>query len=162
MIQHLLLLSKLEAGADSIERTHLDLSSIVAETVADADFEARAQNKKVELNRNDRVFVSGDKELLRSAIDDSSVEVALEKIGGSAEITVRDSGAGVPATDLDKLFRPFFRVGYARTRSEGGFGLGLAITARAVEAHGGAVAAENHRDGGLIVKIKIKSESSRI
>lgn len=73
-------------------------------------------------------------------------------------IKIRDFGAGVPAEDLPKLFQPFFRVGFARERGAGGFGLGLAITERAMRAHGGTVTAENAPDGGLVVCLKLKTE----
>ena len=169
MIGQMLLLSKLEAGAQQIASAPFDLSKLVEEIAADADFEAK--DKSVEVIRNEPCVVRGDHGLLRSAIENvvrnavkhtpenAGVTVSLERHNGSAAITVRDFGAGVPPEDLDKLFRPFFRVDYARRRSAGGFGLGLAITERAVTAHGGTVTAKNARDGsGLIVQIQIRSD----
>lgn len=166
MIGQMLLLSKLEAGAQPIAAAPFNLSELIEEIAADADFEA--QNKSVEIIRNDSCVVRGDHGLLRSAIENvvrnavkhtpenASVTISLECSNGSAAITVRDFGAGVPNKDLDKLFRPFFRVDYARQRSAGGFGLGLAIAERAVTAHGGTVTAKNARDGnGLIVQIQV-------
>jgi len=75
--------------------------------------------------------------------------------GKAAVIEVRDRGPGVPDEELGRLFEPFHRVSEARERSSGGVGLGLAITRRAVEWHGGTVTARNHPDGGLEVTIRL-------
>ena len=56
---------------------------------------------------------------------------------------------------LEALFEPFARVSEARDRKTGGFGLGLAITGRVINAHGGKVWAENSTKGGLTVHIRL-------
>jgi two-component system, OmpR family, sensor histidine kinase CpxA len=72
-----------------------------------------------------------------------------------AVIRVSDSGPGVPADSLEKIFRPFYRIDDARGRSTGGVGLGLAITDQAVRLHGGSVKASNLPEGGLLVEIRL-------
>jgi two-component system sensor histidine kinase CpxA len=74
---------------------------------------------------------------------------------GWLEISVRDCGSGVPEEMLKRLFEPFVRVGSARDRSSGGYGLGLAIAERAVRLHGGEISARNQPEGGLIVTIRL-------
>lgn len=71
---------------------------------------------------------------------------------------VRDDGDGLPAKELNQIFRPFYRSGEARDRDSGGVGLGLAITESAVRKHGGKIAALNLKTGGLkiIISIPIK------
>jgi len=76
-----------------------------------------------------------------------------DKSNRCAVITVRDHGAGVPDAALAEIFRPFYRVDYARDCEAGGVGLGLAITERAIRLHGGTVTAANAADGGLVVTI---------
>ena len=61
----------------------------------------------------------------------------------------------MPETALAEIFRPFYRVDYARDREAGGVGLGLAITERALRLHGGKVIAANTSDGGLLVTITL-------
>jgi two-component system sensor histidine kinase CpxA len=80
-----------------------------------------------------------------------------EKRGDRAEAVLRvsDSGSGVPADALQKLFEPFYRLDDARGRLTGGVGLGLAITERAVRFHGGKVSAFNRAEGGLMVEIRL-------
>ena len=68
---------------------------------------------------------------------------------GSMKISVRDSGSGIPAGVLDRIFNPFF------TTKESGTGLGLAIVHRIVEAHDGTITAGNSPDGGAVFEIRI-------
>ena len=70
-------------------------------------------------------------------------------------VRVTDSGPGVPEEALTKLFLPFYRIDDARGRATGGVGLGLAITERAVQLHGGSVRATNRPQGGLMVEIRL-------
>ena len=69
------------------------------------------------------------------------------------QISIIDQGSGVPEEQLQQLFEPFFRVSHSRNRQSGGYGLGLAITQRAVQLHKGKVFAKNHAGGGLCVDI---------
>jgi signal transduction histidine kinase len=70
-----------------------------------------------------------------------SVHVARE--GGNAVVSVRDSGPGIAAEDLERIFERFYRVDESRGRERGGAGLGLSIVRRLVELHGGKVWAES-------------------
>ncbi len=164
MISRLLTLSKLESGAEEVERVRLDLAEIVRDVAADADFEAQAKGKFVEVSKADSCSVLGSENLLRSAIenvlrnavrytaDRTVVDVALTENNGHAVLRVSDHGGGVPEEELQNLFRPFYRVGEARERKTGGIGLGLAIAERAIKAHKGLINARNTGDG-LAVEI---------
>jgi two-component system sensor histidine kinase CpxA len=113
------------------------------------------------------VTVRGDGALLRRAVenvlrnalfytpDDTTVETLVESDGAWARLVVRDHGPGVPDAALPKLFEPFFRVDQARARNTGGAGLGLAISQRAVELHGGRIRAANAQPSGLAVRIEL-------
>ncbi len=166
MISRLLILSKLETRSENFEKRETNLTKIVEQIVADADFEAQANGKSVEILQKDAVRIFGNENLLRSAIenvlrnavkyskDETKVEISLKNGGKNAEITVRDYGAGVPENEIANLFRPFYRVHTARDRKTGGIGLGLAIAERAVNAHQGTIAAKNMNDG-LAVQINL-------
>ncbi len=82
-------------------------------------------------------------------------ERAPRKSPPEAIIRVSDLGPGVPETELEKIFRPFYRIDDARGRSTGGVGLGLAITEQAIRLHGGSVRASNLPEGGLLVEIRV-------
>ena len=68
-------------------------------------------------------------------------------------VSVADRGPGVPEDELGRIFEPFYRSAAAQPAA--GFGLGLAIARRAVEAHGGTVRARNRDGGGLSVEISL-------
>ena len=71
------------------------------------------------------------------------VEVSARLATGSVEIAVRDTGAGISAEDQASLFKEFQQVGKDRARKAEGTGLGLALTKRLVELHGGNIRVES-------------------
>jgi signal transduction histidine kinase len=82
-----------------------------------------------------------DNALKFSLPDSRPVEVRAARDGQAVVVRVSDDGPGIPPGDLARLFEPFFRVDRSRSRSTGGYGLGLSICKRIMEAHGGGIAA---------------------
>ncbi|MEQ1642596.1 MAG: ATP-binding protein [Pyrinomonadaceae bacterium] len=168
MIGRLLTLAKLESGAEEVERVRVDLTELVRDVAADAEFEAQAKGRYVELTKIEPCSVMGSENLLRSAIENvlrnavrytaegTAVDVSLQAKNGDAILTISDHGGGVPQDELENLFRPFYRVGEDRTRRTGGIGLGLAIADRAVKAHKGSITARNF-NGGLQIEIGLST-----
>lgn len=76
------------------------------------------------------------------------VRVSVEEAGSGSRVRVEDEGPGIPPEDLPRLFEPFFRVDRSRARTTGGYGLGLSLCRRIMEAHGGAIEARNRPGGG--------------
>jgi two-component system sensor histidine kinase CpxA len=175
MISRLLTLSKLETGSKDFDRRELNLRSLVEQVAADADFEANAKNRSVNVVRADDCRVAGSDSLIRSAVENvlrnairytkegTAVEVSLANGNGKATVRIVDHGEGVPEDELANLFRPFYRVGEARDRGSGGTGLGLAIAQQAILAHDGKITAKNEGDGLSVeivldcVKVNAKS-----
>lgn len=169
LIGRLLTIARLDSGEDGLHKSPVRLRELVEEITRDAEFEAQGRNCRVNFSALEDPLVVGNASLLRSAIENvirnairythegTNIDILLDaKPGGStATLTVVDSGPGVPADKLDKLFRPFYRIDDARGRESGGVGLGLAITERAVRLHGGAVWANNRPEGGLLVGITL-------
>ncbi|MDD5302107.1 MAG: ATP-binding protein [Elusimicrobia bacterium] len=85
------------------------------------------------------------------------VEIALETKGGEVVASVRDTGMGIPETDLARVFERFYRVDKSRSREAGGTGLGLAIVKHLVEAQGGRVWAESRQPGGSAFFFALKA-----
>ncbi len=166
MILSLLTLSRLESG-EEFEKKSVAMRPLVERIVEDADFEARGLNRSVKLTSAADCSVSGSDSLLQRAIENvvrnavkytgegTDVNVALRADEKDVTIAISDHGGGVPANELAKLFRPFYRVGEARERKTGGIGLGLAIADQAIKAHRGSITARNI-DDGLLVEIKLK------
>lgn len=170
LIGQLLSLAKLESGVTAVARQPVDLIEMLEGVASDADFEARAHNRRVALSSSVPAVIEGDARLLQSALDNivrnalrytadgTSVTLSLTREHAPTEhwcITIRDHGPGVPEAMLPLLFEPFVRVGDARDRASGGYGLGLAIAQRAIRLHAGEVSARNEPDGGLTVNVRL-------
>jgi two-component system sensor histidine kinase CpxA len=133
----------------------------------DARFEAAGTSVTIHYSGNTELAVKGDAGLLRSAVENvvrnaifycgegGTIDVVLCRENGSAVLSVRDNGPGVPEAALPLLFKPFYRVDDARGTSTGGMGLGLAIVRHAVAVHGGSVSARNVSPHGLDVELRL-------
>ncbi len=168
LVHELLVLATLQGSVRPPANELIDLGDMLGRVVDDLAFEFHDRSHAVRtISRDAPVLVRGDAALLRRAIDnvlrnalfytpdDTAVDLLIGADGGWARLVVRDHGPGVPGTALAHLFEPFFRVDQARARNTGGAGLGLAITRRAVELHGGRVRAENAHPHGLAIKIDL-------
>jgi signal transduction histidine kinase len=82
-------------------------------------------------------------------------DIRLSSSAMEYEIAVDDAGPGIPQTELEKVFRPFFRLEASRNRESGGAGLGLAIAKSVVRAQGGEIILINRAEGGLRALIKL-------
>jgi two-component system sensor histidine kinase CpxA len=95
---------------------------------------------------------------LRYAGDAGPIAISVKQIDGDqVNLTIADNGPGVPETELEKLFDPFYRLETHRARETGGSGLGLAIVKTCVETCGGKVSAQNRQPSGLQINILLKS-----
>jgi signal transduction histidine kinase len=131
-----------------LKRDDVDVEE-VAEAAA-ARFRERWPERELAFVRaGEPLAVTGDRALLRRVIDNlldnarkystASIELAIARSGERAKIEVIDRGIGIAAEDLPHLFTSFFRADRSRSRHTGGIGLGLSLSRRIVEAHGGAI-----------------------
>ncbi len=167
MVGRLLTVARLDAAGASVEMKSLNLTVLIADVVSDAEFAARERQRCVRFSGDKDVYVSGNAELLRSAVEnvvlnavrytapETTVDVNLQRDTASAKLIVRDHGPGVPEKELQNIFRPFYRIANARDDQSGGAGLGLAITDKVIRLHRGTVNAVNLADGGLEVRIEV-------
>ena len=166
LIGQLLTLSSMEA----VERTEnfqpLSLRDLIGEMIADAEYEARQRQSSVTFSADNDCIIAGNRELLYRAIENvvrnavrytepgSAVEIRLkEDDHHRAVLEISDHGPGIPEAEIHDIFRPFYRVDRARSKETGGFGVGLAITERAVRLHGGDLHAVNRPGGGATIRI---------
>jgi two-component system OmpR family sensor kinase len=167
LLGELLALSRLQAGVDEQLNEEIELRELLFDIVDDARFEANANGRFVHVESEIDGVVRGNVELLRRAVENvirnaikyshrrGTVEVgtALGSEDRVAVISVRDSGTGVPESDIANIFDPFFRSS-THARKEGS-GLGLTIAKRVIESHGGSIVAANVPGGGLRVNIEL-------
>jgi two-component system OmpR family sensor kinase len=104
-------------------------------------------------------WATGDQRLLMRAIGNvlrnaqkyakNRIILSARRVGATAvEIVVEDDGPGLPESERERIFEPFYRLDRSRDRATGGFGLGLSIARKAVELHGGTIRAEGALLGG--------------
>jgi signal transduction histidine kinase len=165
MTGEMLALSRLEGGIPGVNREPVDVVALLRESVRRAELEAQARDITMTLSTAGSITVSASELLLERAFDNlianaikfsprgGQVELILQVQGGQVELAIRDHGPGVPAAELESLFRPLFR-GSNAARADG-HGLGLAIVQRVVRAHGGDIHANNAEGGGLIVHLHL-------
>jgi two-component system, OmpR family, sensor kinase len=164
LVGQLLTLSRLEAGDLITGEEDVDMRDLVRDIVHDANFEAQAHDREVIWDDRGSATVLGRPALLHSAIENIvrnalkhapesrvvRVETLIDAVKRQYTLRVLDDGRGIPEDELPDVFTPFFRG--ARARSDG-YGLGLAIARRSIEAHGGTIRASNRSGGGLSVEI---------
>ncbi|MCU1382946.1 MAG: Periplasmic sensor signal transduction histidine kinase precursor [Acidobacteria bacterium] len=171
LIGQLLTMARMDSGLDLERPTRFDLGSVVEEVSTDADYEARQRGCAVAFSQRGACAVEGAREMLRGAIENvvrnavrhteaaTRVEVSLEcrHEGDRARaiIEVRDHGPGVPEDAVANLFVPFNRVLNDGVSNPERTGLGLAITRRTFEVHGGSATAANAPGGGFIVTLAL-------
>jgi two-component system sensor histidine kinase CpxA len=174
LIGQLLRLSSIESTNASSHIDKFTLHGLVEELLPDAEYEAQQRCCKIRVLEHSDCMVQGDQELIYRAIEnivrnairytrqDSVVElkISCEDRAGVRMVTldVSDSGPGIPETELENIFRPFYRVDDARQQDTGGFGVGLAIADRAVRLHHGEVRARNRPEGGLNISLSLPCE----
>jgi two-component system phosphate regulon sensor histidine kinase PhoR len=165
LVRDLLDLSRVDRGALDVEP--VDLVGLVKEIVG--GYADRAEERRIKLSTElqSGVAIRGDRAqlglLLSNLVDNAlrytpgkgSVRVRLEAVEGRAVVQVRDTGEGIPAAELPRVFERFYRVDKARTRQTGGTGLGLAIVRHVAEAHGGTVQVDSELARGTTFTVTL-------
>jgi len=169
MVDELLLLARLGEGREP-ERTAVDLGRLVGDAVSDA--RAADASHEIGLNVPADLLVRGDELQLRQVVANlignvqrhtppgTAVRVTATAEGGSALLTVADEGPGMPPEIAARVFEPFYRADPARARATGGAGLGLAIVAAIVQAHGGSVAVNSKLGEGPTFSVRLPRMSA--
>ncbi len=176
--EDLLALARLDAEP-AVERTRVDLSQIAAEASAMAQTLAEAKHQEFARNfaqdfavdAHKRIVVHGSAGDLRRVVlnlldnavkftpEGGRIEIGVSTNGATALVSVRDSGPGIDARDIDHIFDPFYRSRGANGR---GSGLGLALSREIVRRHGGLIQAANRAAGGCEVAVRLPLASRTV
>ena len=172
LVEQLLELARSDSSQSQPVFSAVDLSGLAADAVLPFEpvFYERGLSLKTEIEPE--LWVSGGEAQLRQVVDilldnackysrpDGSVTVALRRLNRAhCLLTVANTGEPIPAQDLDRIFRRFYRVDKARTGSDsGGFGLGLSIAESIVARHRGRIWAES-REGVNSFKVELPTQT---
>jgi two-component system, OmpR family, sensor kinase len=169
LVGELLTLARLDAGSNNRQLETLDLREVITDIVEDARFEVADQHCLIQLQLAPSLLVLGEHEHLHRALENvlrnairfslagGTVLITAQQLKGALRISVADAGPGVAESELQSIFEPFVRS--ASSQDSAGYGLGLAITQRVIQAHGGRVSAANLPTGGLQVTIELPTKA---
>ena len=162
LVDDLLDLYRLESGGWKAREEEVEAGELAREVWGEG-FKRRAKKRGIKLRVKGRALVLADEraleQIFRNIIDNAlrhtpdggRLRVTIEGVSPMARISVTDTGVGIPADVLPRIFERFFRADVARSRSEGGTGLGLAIVRHLVQAMGGDVWAESEVGEGTTI-----------
>ena len=183
ILEDLLQLSKIESGQVQLKHEPLHIGSVVDRTIAMikplADKNQHRLRAQVDA---DLPLINGDQERLVQVVSNlldnaikytppgGEITVAARRIpvsrqrtadgiGDGVELTVNDTGIGIPEKDRPRVFERFYRVDKARSRELGGTGLGLAIVKHIVEGHGGQIRVEANVPTGSRFVVRLPADS---
>jgi len=165
LVGGLLMLAQAESGKLALNFRPVELDLLLTEVFTEMQVLAGSK-VHVHLNDIDQVMVNGDRDRLKQVLlnlvgnaiqytpQGGDVFLSLRKVGEQARLIVRDTGPGIPATDLPHIFDRFYQAEKSRTRSaSSGFGLGLSIAHWIVEHHGGQIKVESKEGKGTTFAI---------
>jgi two-component system, OmpR family, phosphate regulon sensor histidine kinase PhoR len=164
LVQDLLDLARLERGQG--ERSEVRLGEVVEEEVDSLRERIERKGLRLEVALDRKIVALGVREdlalmvrnLLENALGytaEGSIRVELSDTGEGFALRVSDTGAGIPTTDLERIFERFYRVDKARSRDTGGTGLGLAIVRHVAESHGGVVEVASELGSGSTFTVRL-------
>ena len=167
LVDDLFELARIDAGALTLELQAAPLAAVIRSCLR--SLEAEAQARRVALTAKidgdppvvcapekvERVLFNLLTNALRHTPSDGAVAVVVEPLEEEVRVSVEDTGEGLPADSLRRVFDRFWRADPARTRDKGGGGLGLAIARGLVEAQGGRIWAENRPEGGARISFTL-------
>ena len=168
LIEQLLSLARADSGRETLEMQPVNVRETLQRVAESWQQVAAIRNLQFSssIGTSD-LFVMGDESVLRRLADilldnafkytpsPGSVRLSLEQKADGAVISVQDSGVGIAESEHDKIFERFYRVDKARSRAQGGAGLGLSIAQWIVAQHHGSIVVESRPGDGSIFRIQL-------
>ena len=168
LIEQLLAVARSDSGRESVNLQPLNLSQILRDVAEGWRQVALMRDVNLTAEIGDQnAFVRGDETLIRRLAEilldnafkytpsPGSVRLRLEQTGNKAVLVVCDSGLGIAPEEQNKIFERFYRVDKARSRAQGGAGLGLSIAQWIVAQHGGSIRVESNMGAGAEFRVEL-------
>ncbi len=172
LVRELIDLSRLQGGEPLPELMPVDVDTVLAEAVDRTRTAAVAKQLDIAVGGEVGLVVRGVESQLATAVTnllanavaystgENRIAVAARARSGFAEITVTDSGIGIPRKDRLRVFERFYRVDQSRASSTGGTGLGLAIVKHVANNHGGSVSVWSEEGLGSTFTLRIPLDAA--
>jgi heavy metal sensor kinase len=167
IIDNLLTLAKADQGLYRAEFSEVDLKMLVDELYEDSEVLASRKRIRVDLESGTPITIVGDRGRLRqlflNLIDNAikytpeggTITMGVRRENGCAIFRVADTGVGIPAEELPRIFDRFYRVDKARSREMGGTGLGLSIAKWIAELHRGSIDVQSEPQKGSVFTVTL-------
>lgn len=167
LIDDLLVLARADDGAPGAALESMDLADTMRQACSDMEVMAAHAGVSITSTLPAACPYRGDPDAIRRLIailldnaikytpEAGSISTNLEIASSIAVISIRDTGVGIPAEDLPRIFDRFYRTSKDRSRQTGGAGLGLAIARSIVGAHGGEITMESEPGSGSTVRLRL-------
>lgn len=175
LVDSLLTLSRADAASITLHPSRASLMDLAREAVQLVEVLAEEKKQKLAVSGDSAIQVPADRLILRQGVINllhnaikysppgATINVRIMKRDGQqAVLEVEDQGPGIPAEYQEKIFERFFRLDPARSREQGGAGLGLAIADWAVKAHGGSIEMESEEGRGSIFRVVLPVSESAV
>lgn len=159
LISNILEIARMDSGKFELTRNKVSVKKIVNNVVAKIEILSKQKNLKLLTDIPKLPLVNVDEgridEILNNLISNAvkftekgSITISAKRAGDFVEISVSDSGVGIPKDKINNLFRKFYQVDASISRRYGGTGLGLSIVKQLVEAHGGKITVKSEDGNG--------------
>ena len=167
LVSSLLTLARADAQQVAVAKESINLGTVVTDAAEQVRPAADNKGVLVRLRNGGETRLTADQDLLLQLMlnlldnavkhtpSGSSIEVSWSMEDGYAKIVVSDEGPGIPPEHLPHIFDRFYRVDRARSRADGGVGLGLSISRWIAQAHGGSIEADNAPGQGATFTVHI-------
>ncbi|WP_448554556.1 ATP-binding protein [Thalassotalea montiporae] len=166
LVEDTLTLAWLDNEKPELNQEDVDLVALIESIAEDAKFEFPNHPLALDLpsecmvcNSNHRALGQSIENIVRNAMKytpiDAGIRISCRQHEGQVLIEIKDQGPGVPAAQLEDIFKPFVRLDKSRDRDSGGYGLGLALARRQIKAVGGSLVASNNLPHGLVMTISL-------
>jgi heavy metal sensor kinase len=168
IVESLFMLARQPVDAKSLTKETVRLDELVSDCARAATVLTTQKGLRLKIAGSlPAITLNGDDEMLNrmllNLLDNAvkytpaggEISIALASQNGNAQIIVSDTGIGIPAADQPRIFDRFYRVDKARSRAQGGAGLGLSIVRWIVEGHGGTVTVESTQGKGSAFTVEL-------
>ncbi len=165
IVESLLLLSRIDAGQLQLRKERVDLSEIVRQVTREFEVLLKQKNMRLTEHLLPEAPVVGDaerlKQVVKNLLDNSwkytepggKIDISVRRENAHVTLRLSDTGIGIPAADLPRIFDRFYRVDKSRSRKIGGSGLGLSIVKWIVDAHDAQMAIHSEEGKGTTVTV---------